>query len=211
MALVMKASVTQAWRSDEMIAIGPNLELMTERLSLRPLQAEDVDLLWPDISDGEISKYMAWEAHTNKAQTVDFVKGEIARRESGKGITWAIFKEGSFCGIFSIIGLVRSHRALTFNKAELAYWLGRKYQGQGIMTEAGQRVLQFAFQEMKLHKIFVSHFSVNDASGNLIKRLGFRYVGEQIEEFQKHGVWYNHKNYELLEREFLAGDQAGSV
>jgi [ribosomal protein S5]-alanine N-acetyltransferase len=179
-----------------------NLELTTERLALRPLRLEDVDLLWPDIADAEISKYMAWQAHTDRAQTVEFVQGEIARLESGRGFTWAIFMNGSFCGIFSIIGLVKSHRALTFNKAELAYWLSRKYQQQGIMTEAGRRVLAFAFQDLKLHKLFVSHFSVNDASGNLIKRLGFRYVGEQIEEFQKQDVWYNHKNYELLDREY---------
>ena len=115
---------------------------------------------------------------------------------------WAVFKDGSFCGIFSIIGLVKTHRALTYNKAELAYWLSRKYQGEGIMTEAGRRVLQFAFQELGLHKLFVSHFSINKASEKLIKRLGFRYVGEQLEEFQKDGVWHNHKSYELLEREF---------
>lgn len=182
---------------------GRNLELTTARLVLRPLQPEDVDLLWPDIADPEISKYMAWEAHTDKDQTVEFVKGEVARTAAGKGVTWTIFKDGSFCGIFSLIGLVKQHRALTFNKAELAYWLGRKWQGQGIMTEAGRRVLEFAFQDLKLHKLCVSHFSVNDASESLIKRLGFRYVGEQIEEFQKKGVWYNHKNYELLDREFL--------
>lgn len=192
---------------------GRNLEFTTERLVLRPLQPEDVDLLWPDIADPEISKYMAWEAHTDKDQTIEFVKGEVARAESGKGVTWAIFKDGCFCGIFSLIGLVKKHRALIFNKAELAYWLSRKWQGQGIMTEAGHRILEFAFQDLKLHKVCVSHFSVNDASKSLIKRLGFRYVGEQIEEFQKKGVWYNHKNYELLDREFLATiskDQAGS-
>lgn len=183
-------------------ATKSNLILKTERLLLRPLALDDVDLLWRDISDPEISKQMAWEAHTERSQTIDFLKHEVARREAGKGITWAIFKDGSFCGIFSVIGLVRSHRALTYNKAELAYWLSRKYQRQGIMTEAGRRVLEFAFNELGLHKIFVSHFSNNAASENLIKRLGFRYVGEQLEEFQKNGVWYNHKNYELLDKEF---------
>ena len=179
-----------------------NLVLETERLLLRPLELADVDLIWADISDPEISKYMAWEHHKDRAQTVDFLKNEMARRETGRGITWAIFKDNSFCGIFSIIGVVRSHRALTYNKAELAYWLSRKYQGQGIMTEAGRRVLKFAFGELGLHKIFVSHFSVNQASENLIKRLGFRYVGEQRAEFQKAGVWYDHKLYELLDVEF---------
>ena len=177
--------------------------LTTERLRLRPLDLDDVDLLWPDIADQEISKHMAWEAHTDKSQTAEFLKHEVARREAGKGMTWAVFKDGRFCGIVSLIGLVRSHRALTYNKAELAYWLGREHQGQGIMTEAVRRVMEFGFGELGLHKICVSHFSGNGASERLIKRLGFRYVGEQVEEFQKQGVWHSHKNYELLDREFL--------
>lgn len=184
--------------------MGQDLTLKTERLLLRPLEPDDVEMLWPDISDPEISRYMAWEAHTDKSQTAAFLKGEVARREEGRGYTWAVFKGGEFCGIVSLISLVRSHRALVYNKAELAYWLGRRFQGQGIMTEAVHRVMRFAFEEMGLHKLFVSHFVVNDASGNLIKRLGFRYVGEQLEEFQKDGVWHNHRNYELLAREFQA-------
>ncbi len=180
-----------------------NVTLKTERLTLRPLTLEDVDLLRQDISDPEISIQMAWEAHTDRSQTIEFVKHAIARREAGKGVTWAIFKDGVFCGIFSLIGLMLTHRALTYDKAEIAYWLSRKYQQQGIMTEAGEKVLDFAFRDLKLHKIFVSHFSDNKASENLIKRLGFRYVGEQLEEFKKNGVWHNHKNYELLDREFF--------
>jgi ribosomal-protein-alanine N-acetyltransferase len=185
-------------------ATSPDLTLKTERLVLRPLTPDDVEAIWPDISDPEISRQMAWEVHTDRSQTIEFLKNEVARRESGKGITWAVFKDGAFCGIFSLIGLVRKHRALIYNKAELAYWVGRNYQRQGIMTEAGQRVLRFAFAELKLHKLFVSHFSNNLASENLIKRLGFRYVGEQLEEFQKDGVWHNHKLYELLDSEFQA-------
>jgi [ribosomal protein S5]-alanine N-acetyltransferase len=180
---------------------SPSLTLETDRLVLRPLTLDDVDLLWPDISDPEIARQMAWEAHTERSQTLDFLRSEIARRESGKGFTWAVIKDGSFCGIISLIGLLRQHRALTYDKAELAYWISRKYQRQGIMTEAGRRVVQFAFDDLKLHKLFVSHFSGNLASENLIKRLGFRYVGEQVEEFQKDGVWYNHKLYELLRSE----------
>jgi RimJ/RimL family protein N-acetyltransferase len=179
-----------------------DLTLKTERLVLKPLTLADVDLIWSDISDPEIARQMAWEAHTERSQTIAFLENEIARRAAGKGITWAVFKDGSFCGIFSLIGLVLKHRALAYNKAELAYWISRQYQRQGIMTEAGRRVVQFAFEELKLHKLFVSHFSDNAASENLIKRLGFRYVGEQLEEFQKDGVWHNHKLYELLESEF---------
>lgn len=179
--------------------------LATERLSLRPLELGDVGLLWPDVSDPEISRYMAWSAHTDKSQTVEFLKAEEARRKTGRGITWAIFKDDTFCGIVSLIDLVHRHRALTYNRAELAYWLGRGHRGQGIMTEALQRVIAFSFQELALHKLRVGHFSDNLASERLIERLGFRHVGEQVAEFQKEGVWHNHKLYELLNREFPNG------
>lgn len=185
--------------------MGQDLTFKTERLLLRPLEPDDMEMIWPDISDPEISRFMAWEAHTDKSQTAEFLRGEVSRREAGRGYTWAVLNEGGeFCGIVSLISLVRSHRALTYDKAELAYWLGRKFQGQGIMTEAVHRVMRFGFEELGLHKIFVSHFAVNGASERLIKRLGFRYVGEQLEEFQKDGVWHNHKNYELLDSEFRA-------
>ena len=176
--------------------------IRTERLLLRPVEVSDVELLWPDISDPEIARLMAWSAHTDKAQTLEFLKGEVARYQSGRGVTWAILMDGAFCGIFSIIAVTRTHRALTFDKAELAYWIGRKFQQRGIATEAGRAVIRPAFQKMGLHKLVVSHHSGNMSSQALIKRMGFRYVGTQIADFRKEGIWYDHWLYEMLDREF---------
>jgi RimJ/RimL family protein N-acetyltransferase len=179
-----------------------NTILKTERLVLKPLDLDDVEALWPEMSDPEISRYMAWGAHQDRSQTEEFVTAEIARRESGKGITWCIFKDGEFCGIASLIAILWTHRALTYRKAELAYWLARRNQKQGIMLEALRKIMEFAFRDLGLHKITVSHFTQNIASENVIKRLGFRYIGEQQQEYSKNGNWYNQKNYELLETEY---------
>jgi RimJ/RimL family protein N-acetyltransferase len=109
---------------------------------------------------------------------------------------------GLFCGLISLIGILRTHRVLTYNQAELAYWTSRKHQRRGIMTEAGRRVLDFAFRDVGLHKVRVSHFAENKASHSLIRRLGFRYIGTQLEEFSKASVWHDHVTYELLAREY---------
>ena len=178
------------------------LVLSTDRLVLRPLETTDVDVLWPDIADPEISRLMAWDAHSTREQTVAFVDNEIARRESGRGVTWAILYGGQFCGLVSLIGILRTHRVLTYNQAELAYWTSRAHQRRGFMTEAGRRVLDFAFQDVGLHKVRVSHFAENKASCALIQRLGFRYVGTQLEEFNKASVWHDHMTYELLAKEY---------
>ncbi len=183
-----------------------NLDLKTRRLCLRPLQAGDEHVLWPDMADHEVSQWMAWTPHRHLSETEAFVAHEVERCAAGRGVTWLVEEGRTACGIFSLIGLARTHRALTYDRAEAAYWLGTAHRGRGLATEAGRAVLGFAFGALGLHKVHVSHFGVNAASRALIQRLGFRHVGVQRQEFQKDGVWHDHHLYELLSHEFNAGE-----
>jgi ribosomal-protein-alanine N-acetyltransferase len=184
-----------------------NLELTTPRLRLRPLVPSDAAAMWPDMADPEISRWMAWDAHSEPQQTEAFIAHEQARREAGRGVTFAVLEDGSLRGIVSLIGLMRTHRGLTYNRAELAYWLGRAHHRRGLATEAGTAVLRFGFGPLGLHKVHVGHFDINAASQALIERLGFRHVGIQRQEFCKGGVWHDHHLYEMLDEEFAAREQ----
>jgi RimJ/RimL family protein N-acetyltransferase len=82
----------------------------------------------------------------------------------------------------------------------LAYWLGPEFQGKGIMTEAGLKIIDFAFHELKLHKIVVGHHVENKASEKLIIRLGFEFRYDEIEAFKKNDKWVNCKFYELRKK-----------
>jgi RimJ/RimL family protein N-acetyltransferase len=177
---------------------GKKLTIDTQRLSLRPVMSGDEDILWPHLTNPKISEFMAWLPHQKRAQTEQFVAHEIARIENNQGITWMIFNDEVFCGIVSLIGLIGTHRGMTLNKAEFAYWTVPSIQRQGIMTEACTAVVDFAFKQLSLNKLLVSHFSVNVASKQLIKKLGFEKVGVYKRDFQKNGIWYDHVLYELL-------------
>lgn len=175
-----------------------NSHLKTTRLDLRPISVNDLNSIWPYVTDYEISKYMSWEPHQEKKETSLFLERLEDNFRTGKSITWSIFSNNQFCGIFSIISILMNHRALVYKRGELAYWLGTEYQGQGIMTEAGKAVVQYAFTELDLHRLVVSHFSINESSEKLIKRLGFRFIGEEKHAFKKEEIWHNHKLYELI-------------
>ena len=175
-----------------------NFNLKTKRLFLRPISVRDLESVWPFVTDSSIAKYMSWEPHQKKEETIVFLERLEENFANSKGITWAIFFDGEFCGIISIISILINHRSLIYKRGELAYWLGRQFQGQGIMTEAGEAVIQYAFNDLDLHRLIVSHFTINSSSEKLIKRLGFRYIGEENDAFQKQGVWHNHKLYELI-------------
>lgn len=175
-----------------------NIELQTARLQLKLISMEHLDDIWPHVADARISRLMSWQAHQNKSETRAFIQNLERNRLQGLGLTWSIFKDGHFCGIISLINILRQHRALTYNSAELAYWLGLGFRGQGIMSEAGRRVIAFAFQEMNMHRLEVGHFTSNADSERVIKQWNFQYIGEKRHAFMKDHVWHDAKFYDLL-------------
>ncbi len=175
--------------------------LETTRLILRPIVFEDVEYVWPYVSDLDISKYMSWNPHKDKSETKTFLERIINDMKEGKSYTWAIIYENNFSGIISLISILKKHRALTYNRAELAYWLGKKFQHKGIMTEAGKKIIDFSFSELGINRLIVSHVSQNNSSKRLIKRWNFKYIGTEREAFNKNGQWFDHSLYELLKND----------
>lgn len=176
--------------------------IKTNRLILRPPLETDVDGLWNHVTNPTITEFLAWNPHENQEMTLSLLKSLIQAQKDEKGYHWVLVQNKNLLGIVSLIDVRRQHRCWILDRAELAYWLGVEYQKQGLMTEACQAVVTFAFNTLKLHKILVYHASDNPPSGAVIKRLGFRYVGKELEAFCKDGKWHNLKQYEMLEREF---------
>jgi len=176
-----------------------NFKIKSDRLVLRPVSPEDVTDIYPQVTNPEISRYMSWEPHKNIDQTHKFVERLVEEMKKDKTYTWSIFEKERFCGIVSLLAIKRTHRALTYNCAELAYWVSKEQQGKGIMTEACNLVMAFAFEKLKLHRLVVSHASAKKASKALIEKLGFHFIGIEHQAFKKNGKWLDHYLYELLE------------
>lgn len=172
--------------------------LKTPRLELRPLGLEDVDALWPYVSDPELPKHMTWEAHRDPSETAQFVSAMEEARERGTSYVWSLRRDGALCGLIGLHGVVRTVLAWRQDRAELGYWCGPPFQGRGLVTEAAREVLRFAFEELGLHKVTVGCLVENAASRRVIEKLGFRLVGEQRDHAFRFGRWWNHLAYELL-------------
>lgn len=175
-----------------------DLHLVTTRLELTPLTTRDVEAVWPSASDPTVSAYMSWNAHRNKDETRVFLERVESDMASEKAITWGIRSRGEFCGIFSLIDILRFHRALRYDRGELAYWCVPQHQGRGTMSEAGRSVIEFAFVTLGLNRLVVGHHLENVPSQRLIERLGFKPIGIEHQAFMKDGLWIDTKIYELL-------------
>jgi RimJ/RimL family protein N-acetyltransferase len=77
----------------------------------------------------------------------------------------------------------REHR-----RAELGYWIGVPYWNQGYATEAGEKVLRFAFEDLHLERVFAIHFDRNPASGRVMQKIGMKREGHLRHHMLKNGT-----------------------
>jgi RimJ/RimL family protein N-acetyltransferase len=86
-------------------------------------------------------------------------------------VIWAICLRSSG----QLIGAIGLNIQRKYRLAELGYWIGRRFWGQGYCTEAMQAVLDYALHSAGLHKVTANHFADNPASGRVMQKAGMLY------------------------------------
>lgn len=180
--------------------------IRTTRLTLRPPDENDVDGLWPHVTNSEITAYLAWEPHKDKTVTANLIKSLQHAQRCNNGYHWIITRDDTIIGIVSLIDVKRRHLSWTLDRAEIAYWVAPAYQRSGYAYEACHAVLNFAFSELGLYKIRVAHAAENAASERLSNKLGFRKYAVERKAFQKNNHWHELVWYDLLRSEMPVAD-----
>jgi len=147
--------------------------LETERLSLRPLEVSDAELLFPILSDPEVM------AHWDVPETDDpdlvrtIVEGQVADVASGRCIHWTIrtLAGPEFLGACDLSDIDRRHK-----RAEVGFLLGRGAWGQGYALEAMRAVVSHAAASGFRRLTARTHLG-NLRSDALLEKLGFTEEG----------------------------------
>jgi ribosomal-protein-alanine N-acetyltransferase len=163
--------------------------LESNRLKLRPFELSDskkVQELAGDIEIARTTLHIPFPYPDGGAE--EWINTHKTAFEKGN-YTFAIERKSDESLLGSMtIGVTKQH-----NRAEIAYWIGQPYWGQGYATEASSRLVQFGFDELLLNKIWAAAFTSNPASSKVMKKLGMKYEGT----FPQHILKWD--NYEDLE------------
>jgi RimJ/RimL family protein N-acetyltransferase len=71
------------------------------------------------------------------------------------------------------------------HKAEIGYWLGRKYWGKGIMTDVVKETTKYGFNELGLRRMYALVFPHNKASMRVLEKAGYKFEGILLKNVQK--------------------------
>ncbi len=151
--------------------------LETERLRLRPLIAADAESAFKNwTSDPDVAKYMRWELHRDITQTREWLRSEEAEIEGESVYNWGfILKE---------TGELIGSGGLVFVQAkgmyELGYNIMKRYWGQGLATEAAQKIIEFGKDSLMQKRFYCCHAKENPAPGRVMTKAGFRYQGDCV-------------------------------
>jgi RimJ/RimL family protein N-acetyltransferase len=181
--------------------------LATSRLLLRPFTLADAPritamLQTPEIAANMLSIPYPYEEH----HAVTWLESLNISYENGLGLSYAVTLRDSS----DLIGSIGLYSNAQHGNAEMGYWLGIDYWGNGYVTEAARTLLTYAFDVLNLHKVFCHHFMRNPASGRVMQKLGMTQEGMLRQHYRKEDGYVDAAIYGILRDEWLNLRTSGS-
>lgn len=170
-------------------------ELRTPRLKLRALTTSDTEVVYRaiDANRDEFSRWFTWSRSASRDSVYEGLRTASVRMITGSEWHLGIFDhEDRFVGRIGLSEINRKART-----AELGYWLGREFAGDGYMTEAAGALLAFATARAPA-RITAFADTENAASRRVLEKLGFRWIRtvSRAIQHQERG-WRDHEQYVL--------------
>ncbi len=171
-----------------------------ERVRLDLLRDDDLDALHAIQSDPDVCRYLLYEPRS---------RDEVARRiaEDSAATRLAVADDYVQPAIRDaggvLLGTMYFHLTSVDDlTAEIGWLLAPRFQGQGYAREAAALVLDLAFGEVGLHRVYAELDPRNAASVALCERLGMRHEAHFVEHMMFKGEWADTGIYGILDREW---------
>jgi [ribosomal protein S5]-alanine N-acetyltransferase len=144
--------------------------LTTERLTLRQLSIDDQQNIFALRSDPEVNKYLDREPGKTIEDAIIFINKVNDNIKKNNSLYWAITltETKTFVGTICLFDFSNET-----NSCEIGYELMIKLQGQGIMKEAAEKVIDYAFQTLQFQKIVAITHKENQNSTKLLTKFNF--------------------------------------
>lgn len=153
-------------------------ELKAGDLTLRPLIAEDAPVIHRLINDWSVVRMLSSLPFPYpKELAEEWIASTRRQSQEGTAFHFAITQNDEMKGAIGVI-LSEDRRSAT-----LGYWLARPSWGQGIITAAATRVVDWTFTVLRPDRMTAAVALDNPASSAVLRKLGFQETGTAARSF----------------------------
>ena len=169
--------------------------LSTPRLVLRLAGREDIQAIVACLLENADHLRPYEPRRSPRILTHEHWEAEVAlaREEFRRDVSVRLFLF-SAAGSSRVVGTANL-RGITRGAAHfghIGYGLAQAEQGKGLMREALQSLIAYAFGPLRLHRLQAAYVPTNERSGRLLRRLGFSVEGYARDYLQIDGRWEDH-------------------
>ena len=182
------------------------LRLYGRRVVLRPLVPQDFNA-WSEVRRRNGDWLTMWEPlrlphhpdpETNREVFAARCGSRDRERLAGSQYAFGIFIDGAFAGELNLNNVVRG----AMQSATIGYWIDRARAGRSFMSESIVVLMQFAFEELNLHRLEICIIPRNSNSRRVVEKLGIREEGIAQRFLEINGAWEDHMRFGLTIEEW---------
>ncbi len=160
------------------------LRILKKSDKIQMAQLANNKKIWDNVRDGFGHPYTEKNAE-------EFIQYQT-RSETDK--VFAIDFNGELCGLVGLILQKDVYR----KSAEIGYWIGEPYWGEGIATQAIGLLVRHAFDELALVRLYAGVFEYNVGSMRVLEKNGFAKEGISKKAVLKNGEFWAEHRYALI-------------
>jgi RimJ/RimL family protein N-acetyltransferase len=168
--------------------------LSDERVTLHTVEEEDLDAFARARSDPDVRIPLSIDTPQNRDGFEEFFEETIS---DGEGYWFVASVDDETVGAV-MFPEVRDSAGL----GEMAYWILPEYQGEGYGREAVSLLLEYGFDELRLHRTQAACLATNEASRGLLESLGFELEGRFRDAVFQSGTHVDVLHFGLLADEW---------
>ena len=151
-------------------------------VELRPFIIDDADELTTIANNYNIAKFMTNRflhpyAKENALAFFELIKNDVPNR------IFAITVNDKIVGSTG----VHFQEDIFVNNAEIGYWIGEPYWGNGYATEALIQISEYAFKTFPINRLFCRVFGNNPKSMKVVEKVGFKLEAKFEKTLLKNG------------------------
>lgn len=170
--------------------------LETARLVLREWSDSDIPELLPLIGAREVAATTLRIPHPYEEKHAREFLASVTKENE---LRMAIRRQSD--GV--LVGGIGLHPEMAHLRAELGYWIGVPFWGNGYASEAAQQVVRHGFDSVKLNRIFATVFTGNKASERVLQKLGMKHEGCMRQFVLKWGKFLDVELFSILREEHV--------
>lgn len=146
--------------------------LETKRLILRPWTENDAEDLYEYAKDSRVGPPAGWPVHDSVEHSREIIQTVFRAPE-----TYAVCLKTDGKAIGSIGLKMGSNTDMTdrMDEAEVGYWLGVPFWGNGYIPEAVREIQRHAFEDLDMSGLWCGYYDGNDKSRRVMEKCGFQY------------------------------------